>query len=58
MRIKDITDADFTHGAPKQVADSMGHTLDTNLLSYSRFQMRNLESSFDETTLSIKPLLK
>jgi len=32
----------------------MGHTLDTHLLSYSRFQTKDLASAFDETTLLVK----
>ena len=43
-----------SEGASKQVADAMGHTLDTHLLSYSRFQTKDLASAFDETTLLVK----
>jgi len=46
--------ADGSYRAPKQVADAMGHTLDTHLLSYSRFQTKDLASAFDETTLLVK----
>ena len=46
--------ADGSYRAPKQVADAMGHTLDTPLLSYSRFQTKDLASAFDETTLLVK----
>ena len=46
--------ADGTYRAPKQVADGMGHTLDTHLLSYSRFQTKDLASAFDETSLLVK----
>ena len=46
--------ADGTYRAPKQVADGMGHTLDTHLLSYSRFQTKDLATAFDETSLLVK----
>ena len=46
--------ADGSYRAPKQVADAMGHTLYTHLLSYSRFQTKDLASAFDETTLLVK----
>ena len=46
--------ADGSYRAPKQVSDAMGHTLDTHLLSYSRFQAKDLASAFDETTLLVK----
>ena len=46
--------ADGSYRAPKQVADAMGHTLDTHLLSYSRFQTKDLASAFDETSLLVK----
>ena len=42
--------ADGSYRAPKQIADAMGHTLDTHLLSYSRFQTKDLASAFDETS--------
>ena len=34
--------------APKQIADAMGHDLDTHLKAYARFQTRDLASAFDE----------
>ena len=46
--------ADGSYRAPKQVADAMGHTLDTHLLSYSRFQTKDLANAFDETSLIVK----
>ncbi len=46
--------ADGTYRAPKQVADAMGHTLDTHLLSYSRFMTKDLADSFDEAAGSAK----
>ena len=46
--------ADGSYRAPKQIADAMGHTLDTHLLSYSRFQTKDLASAFDETSLLVK----
>ena len=38
----------------KKIADAMGHTLDTHLLIYSRFQTKDLASAFDETSLLVK----
>ena len=46
--------ADGTYRAPKAVADALGHTLDTHLLSYARFQTKELANQFDETTLLVK----
>tara|TARA_B100000579_G_scaffold374578_1_gene338891 strand:- start:110 stop:358 length:249 start_codon:yes stop_codon:yes gene_type:complete len=46
--------ADGTYRAPKAVADGMGHSLDTHLLSYSRFQTKDLANQFDETSLLVK----
>jgi len=37
----------FTTSSPKQVADALGHSLDTHLLSYARFMSKDLESAFD-----------
>ena len=31
---------------PKQVADVMGHTLDTHLSNYARFMTRDLDEAF------------
>ena len=39
--------ADGSHRPPKQVADALGHSLDTHLLSYARFMTRDLAGSFD-----------
>ncbi len=42
---------------PKQIADSMGHDLETHMNSYARFMSKDLESAFDAancTSLSIK----
>ena len=39
----------------KQLADdTMGHILDTHLLNYLSFQIKDLASAFDETPISIK----
>ena len=46
--------ADGTYRSPKAVADALGHTLDTHLLSYARFQTKELANQFDETTLLVK----
>ena len=32
--------------SPKQMADALGHNLDTHLKSYSRFNTKELENSF------------
>ena len=32
---------------PKQIADAMGHDLETHLKSYSRFNTKDLENTFD-----------
>ena len=32
---------------PKQIADAMGHDLETHLKSYSRFNTKDLENAFD-----------
>ena len=45
---------DGSYRASKQIADAMGHTLDTHLLSYPRFQRKDLASAFDETSLIVK----
>ena len=45
---------DGSYRAPKQIAVAMGHTLDTHLLSYSRFQTKDLAKAFDETSLVVK----
>ena len=46
--------ADGSYRAAKKVADAIDHTLDTHLLSYSRFQTKNLASAFEETSLLVK----
>ena len=33
--------------SPKQIADAMGHDLETHLKSYSRFNTKDLEIAFD-----------
>ena len=33
--------------SPKQIADAMGHDLETHLKSYSRFNTKDLENAFD-----------
>ena len=48
------TKADGSYRAPKQIADAMGHKLDTHLLIYSRFQTKDLATAFDETSLLVK----
>ncbi len=36
-----------TYRSPKQIADAMGHDLETHLKSYSRFNTKDLENAFD-----------
>ena len=36
-----------TYRTPKQIADAMGHDLETHLKSYSRFNTKDLENAFD-----------
>ena len=48
------TKADGRYRAPKQIVDAMGHALATHLLSYSRFQTKDLASVFNETSLLVK----
>ncbi len=48
------TKADGTYRAPKAIADGMGYSLDTHLLSYARFQTKDLANQFDETSLFVK----
>ena len=46
--------ADGTYRSSQEIADAMGHSLDTHLIGYSRFQTKDLASAFDETSLLIK----
>ena len=48
---------DGSKRSPKEIADAMGHTLDTHLLSYSRFNTEGLEKSFDEAVAPVKQLV-
>ncbi len=45
---------DGTYRAPKQVAEAMGHELDTHLLAYSRFKTKDLADQFDEGVIPVK----
>ena len=38
---------DGTMRAPKQIADAMGHDLQTHLESYARFMTKDLKKAFD-----------
>ncbi|MDA0247168.1 MAG: integrase [Actinobacteria bacterium] len=40
--------ADGSYRTPKQIADAMGHDLETHLHSYSRFATRDLKAAFDD----------
>jgi hypothetical protein len=46
---------DGSYRTPKQIADAMGHDLETHLLSYSRFITRDLKTAFDDDTVSTLP---
>jgi len=37
---------------PKQLADSMGHDLETHMISYARFMSKDLESAFEAANQS------
>ena len=39
---------DGTYRAPKKIAEAMGHSLDTHLISYARFNTKDLAKSFDQ----------
>ena len=39
---------------PKQLADSMGHDLETHMNSYARFMSKDLESAFDAANKKVK----
>ena len=38
----------------KQIADTMGHDLETHLKSYSRFNTKDLENAFDSVIWKLK----
>ena len=40
--------SDGGYRTPKQIADAMGHDLETHLHSYSRFATRDLKAAFDD----------
>ena len=42
-----ISNKNGTYRSPKQIADAMGHDLETHLKSYSRFNTKELENAFD-----------
>ena len=39
---------DGTYRSPRKIAEAMGHEYDTHLLSYARFNSKDLEKSFDQ----------
>ena len=41
-------------GSPKKIAEVMGHTYETHLLSYARFDSKDLAKSFDQVPNQIK----
>ena len=51
MRVSNYTHTrpmeDGTMRAPKQIADAMGHDLQTHLESYARFMTKDLKKAFD-----------
>ena len=56
MLIMVITDQkeDGTYRAPKKIAEAIGHEYETHLLSYARFNTKDLAKSFDQQPLEIK----
>ena len=47
-----------TYRAPKQIADAMGHDLETHLKSYSRFNTKDLEKAFDSVVERLEDTVK
>ena len=47
-----------TYRSPKQIADAMGHDLETQLKSYSRFNTKELENAFDCIVQNLEKLSK
>ena len=43
---------DGTYRAPKKIAEAMGHEYETHLLSYARFDSKDLAKSFDQPPIS------
>ena len=43
-----IKQEDGTYRAPKKIAEAMGHEYETHLLSYARFDSKDLAKSFDQ----------
>ena len=43
---------DGMYRAPKKIAEAMGHSLDTHLISYARFNTKDLAKSFDQQPIS------
>ena len=43
-----------TYRLPKQIADEMGHDLETHLKSYSRFNTKDLENAFDSVNWKLE----
>ena len=43
-----------TYRSPKQIADAMGHDLETHLKSYSRFNTKELENAFDSIVQNLE----
>ena len=43
---------DGMYRSPKKIAEAMGHEYETHLLSYARFDSKDLAKSFDQVPLS------
>ena len=48
---------DGMYRSPKKIAEAMGHEYETHLLSYARFNTKDLEKSFDRQPMNTRALL-
>ena len=48
---------DGMYRSPKKIAEAMGHEYETHLLSYARFNTKDLEKSFDREPMNTRALL-
>ena len=51
------TQEDGMYRSPKKIAEAMGHEYETHLLSYARFNTKDLEKSFDRQPMNPRALL-
>ena len=50
------TQEDGMYRSPKKIAEAMGHEYETHLLSYARFNTKDLERSFDTQPMNTRAL--